>query len=404
MSEPTILVDNVSKRFTLRGLGTPTLKSLIVDFLVPGRGQGREFWALRDINFRVLPGETLGIVGGNGAGKSTLLSLLAGTKPPTTGSIRTHGTISSLLELGAGFHPDLTGRENVYLAGAVMGLSRRAMQRRFDAIVAFAGIEDFIDQPVKHYSSGMYVRLGFAVAVEVDPDILLIDEVLAVGDITFQRRCIDKMEEFRRRGKTMLIISHDLPTIQSISDRILLLEGGRLTGLGEPSEMIKKYKESMRQRQLKAMGREWGTGAVTLHRVEVTNAAGEKTDRFRFGESLHATIHYEARERIENPVFGFSISTDAGQLVAGNNTQIEHHSISAVEGKGTLRLVAGPLPLAPGTYLLSFSSHSWDHQVNYHRIDNVLTFTVVGEKTFEGFYLPSRWDQPPAVPGGVKGA
>lgn len=176
MSEAAIQVDGVGKRFRLQSAGTRSLKAFALQTLMPGRARANDFWALRDVSFSVAKGETLGLIGANGAGKSTLLALLAGTKLPTTGTIRTAGTISSLLELGAGFHPDLTGRENVFLAGAVMGLTRRQMADRFDAIVAFSGIADFIDQPVKHYSSGMYVRLGFSVAVEVDPDVLLIDE------------------------------------------------------------------------------------------------------------------------------------------------------------------------------------------------------------------------------------
>ncbi len=239
-SGPAIVVERMGKRFRLQRSGTRTIKSAMLD-LMRNRGAGKNaFWALQDMDFAVDRGETLGIVGANGAGKSTLLSLLAGTKVPTTGSIRTTGTISSLLELGAGFHPDLTGRENVFLAGAIMGLSRQ-MRERFDAIVDFAGMRDFIDQPVKHYSSGMYVRLGFSVAVEVDPDILLIDEVLAVGDENFQKKCLQKIDAFRRAGKTMLIISHDLSTIQTISDRILFLDQGRIEGIGDPREVIGRY-------------------------------------------------------------------------------------------------------------------------------------------------------------------
>ncbi|MDA0577046.1 MAG: ABC transporter ATP-binding protein [Verrucomicrobia bacterium] len=392
MSAPAIRVEGVSKRFVLSGRGSRTLKSAAMDLVrFRGRGAAREFWALRDIAFEVSAGETLGIIGANGAGKSTLLSLLAGTRPPTTGRITTRGTISSLLELGAGFHPELTGRENVYLAGAVMGIPRRAMRERFDAIVAFAGIDQFIDQPVKHYSSGMYVRLGFAVAVEVNPDILLIDEVLAVGDIAFQRKCIEKMDEFRRRGKTMLIISHDLETIQSISDRILLLAGGRLTGLGKPETVVEQYRTTVRAEQAAAMRRDWGSGEVTISGVTVRNAKGAATDTFQQGDTIHVEIAFDAHQRVEDPVFGFAVSNQAGVKLYGNNTQIEGHHVATIDGKGSVRLALGPNTLGPGHYMLSFSTHSADHKVNFHRIDNGFPIVIEGDRPFEGCYMPVRW-------------
>ena len=393
-SDDVISVDNVSKRFRLRSSGSRSLKSAALDVVAAGRLRrpGSEFWALRDIGFSVGAGETLGIIGANGAGKSTLLSLLAGTKVPTSGRIETRGTISSLLELGAGFHPDLTGRENVFLSGAIMGLSRKQMKGRFDAIVDFAGIEDFIDQPVKHYSSGMYVRLGFAVAVEVDPDILLIDEVLAVGDVGFRRKCMRKMDEFRRKGKTMLIISHDLPAIQLVSDRILFLESGKILGIGEPESVISSYESRSRDKASGGLARERGTGEVKITGVELKNAAGDATDRFKGGSSLTAVIDYDAASRIENPVFGFAIADAEGRLVHGSNTQIEKAAIPGIDGKGRLTLRLDNLALASGNYLFSFSVHSFDHSVNYHRLDNCCSFTVESVKRFEGCaYLPSTW-------------
>lgn len=392
---PAIRVEKVSKCFQLRG-GARTLKETMLDLVRPGRpvAAERTFWALRDVDFSVAPGETLGLIGANGAGKSTLLSLLAGTKRPSSGRVSTRGTISSLLELGAGFHPDLTGRENVYLYGAVMGIPRRVMHERFEAIVEFAGIAEFIDQPVKHYSSGMYVRLGFSVAVEVNPDILLIDEVLAVGDLVFQRKCLEKMEDFRRRGKTMLIISHDLGTIQSVSDRILLLEAGRVTGIGDPPDMISRYEDSSRQARVRAARRDWGTGEVRITGARIRNGAGVEGVPLRYGEVLDVEIHYEAARRIENPVFGFSLTTEAGAKVYGNNTQIEGRRIAAIEGAGALRFALRPLTLGPGLYLLSLAVHSFDHTQNFHRIDNGFPIEVEGDRTFEGCYMPVTWTLP----------
>lgn len=391
-NEPAIVVDKVGKAFRLHASGTRTVKSAMLD-LLHRRGTGKKsFWALRDLSFSVGKGETLGIVGANGAGKSTLLSLLAGTKVPTCGSLHTRGVISSLLELGAGFHPDLTGRENVFLAGAIMGLGRKQMRERFDAIVEFANLADFIDQPVKHYSSGMYVRLGFAVSVEVDPDILLIDEVLAVGDENFQKKCLEKIAEFRRSGKTMLIISHDLGTIQSISDRILFLDQGRMIGIGDPHETIGGYRSLSRSRQTQGHEREWGTGEARIEEVVFENAAGERTDTFSYGDSVRCRIRYQTAKRIESPVFGFSLSQADTRLVFGSNSQVEGFGIDAIEGEGELLLDLRELPVAAGNYLFSFSLHSSDHRENYHRLDYAYSITVLSESRFEGVCrIPCRW-------------
>lgn len=393
-----IVVEQMGKCFRLQRSGTRTVKSAVLD-LVRNRGAGKNaFWALRDIDFSVGRGETLGIVGANGAGKSTLLSLLAGTKVPTTGRIRTSGTVSSLLELGAGFHPDLTGRENVFLAGAIMGLSRRQMRERFEAIVDFAGLRDFIDQPVKHYSSGMYVRLGFAVAVEVDPDILLIDEVLAVGDDNFQKKCLGKIDAFRRAGKTMLIISHDLPTIQSISDRILFLEEGRMAGLGDPHEVVGRYRASARARQAGGHEREWGTGEARIADVVFEDEAGRKTDTFSSGGLLRCRIRFQSQIRIEDPVFGFALADANARLVFGSNTQIEGFRIPAIEGEGEVVLILRDLPMGTGNYLFSFSLHSADHRTNYHRLDHCFSISVLSSSRFEGVCrIPCQWQLPPAT-------
>ena len=395
MDTDKIVVKNMSKKFRLRNSGSNSLKAAVMDMVIPGKRSKREdFWALKDINFTVKSGETLGIIGSNGAGKSTLLSLLAGTKTPTDGTIETRGTISSLLELGAGFHPELTGRENVFLAGAIMGLTRKQMNERFDAIVDFAGIEKFIDQPVKHYSSGMYVRLGFAVAVEVDPDILLIDEVLSVGDIDFQRKCIKKMNSFREQGKTMLIISHDLHTIQSISDKILFLEKGEVIGMGDPDDVISNYESHSREDASSSLQREWGTGEITLTGVKFSNADGVSQDKFNAGEAVTIEISYKANCAITKPVFGFGIADAEGHLVHGSNTQIENFDTGTINGDGSVTLHISDLALASGNYLFSFSVHSDDHTVNYHRLDNHYSIGVNNSKRFEGsIYLPTKWGE-----------
>lgn len=389
--DAVIRVENVGKQFRLHKRGARTVKSTALD-LVRARPAADSFWALREIDFQVRRGEVLGIIGANGAGKSTLLSLLARTKEPTEGRIEMVGKISSLLELGAGFHPELTGRENVFLAGAIMGIPQARMRDRFDAIVEFAELREFIDQPVKHYSSGMYVRLGFAVAVEVDPDILLIDEVLAVGDASFQRRCLDRMAQFREERKTMLIISHDMDTIRKVSDRILYLEKGRVLGLGEPTGVLEAYASASRQDISAGLAREWGTGEVLITGVEILDEAGQAADTFRGSDALTARIRYAARERIERPVFGFGIANREGHTVHGNNTQNAGAIIEAVEGEGTVTLHVERLDLGAGTYLLSFSVHSEDHRMNYHRLDHHFPISVKTDKGFEGCHLPSRWE------------
>lgn len=395
MDEIAIQVEKVTKKFLLQPSGGRTLKSAFLDLVRGGRRPKQEFLAIKEVNFSVNKGETVGIIGANGAGKSTLLSLLTGTMKPTSGSIRMNGSVSALLELGAGFHPDLTGRENVFLTGAIMGIPRSQMKERLNSIIEFAEIEEFIDQPVKYYSSGMYVRLGFAVSVEVDPDILLIDEVLAVGDMNFQRKCIHKMNQFKDRGKTMLIISHDLKTIQSMSDRMLLLEEGRIMDYGDPSHVVQSYESLARMKNLKALERDWGTGEVKITSVELLDGAGRNTREFKWAQPFKARVHYEAHKRIENAVFGFAFADDKGQIVFGSNTQIESHKVTPIEGRGFIDLMIDRMHLNVGTYLLSFSVHSHDHKINYHRIDNTLQIEIHSDTSFGGIcYMPCSWAGP----------
>ncbi|MBN1671288.1 MAG: ABC transporter ATP-binding protein [Kiritimatiellae bacterium] len=399
--EEAIVVAHIGKRFRLRERAQRTLKGTVLDLIGSSAGRrSREFWALRHVNFGVTRGETLGVIGANGAGKSTLLALIAGTMTPTEGRVEVRGMVSSLLELGAGFHPDLTGRENVFLYGSIMGLSRRQMRERFEAIVDFAELADFIDQPVKHYSSGMYVRLGFAVAVEVDPDILLVDEVLAVGDENFRRKCMARMSEFRERGKTMLVISHDLDTIQKVSDRILLLDQGRIVDLGMPESVVKKYQTSVTQRMAHGVRREWGNGEALIEDVRIRNESGVVAETFRSGDSVRIEIVYNALRRIENPVFGYAVSDESGRIVSGSNTQIEGFTVPAIEGTGTLHLHIDGLSLAKGAYFLSFSLHSADHKTHYHRLDNYFPVWFDCERDIVGCCrFACRWEMGGATPG-----
>lgn len=387
----TIDVRDVTKRFKLTGGAGSTLKRLVIDRLK--RGRAREFTALDHISLSVKRGETLGLIGSNGAGKSTLLSIIAGTMHPTSGSVTTKGVVSSLLELGAGFHPDLTGRENVYLYGSIMNIPRAIMRKRFDSIVDFSGIGEFIDQPVRFYSSGMYVRLGFSVAVQVDPDILLIDEVLAVGDADFQKRCLDKMNEFRKLGKTLLIISHDLGTIRSISDRIAYLDHGHIIGIGSPDEQITTYQTATMRDGCNVTAREWGTKEAIITDLKLISASGEEIVKPEQSDPrIRVRISYQANKRIENPVFGFSLADKDGRLVFGSNTQIAGFDIPFIEGKGNLVLELDAKNLHSGGYVMSFSLHSSDHRINYHRLEDALVVIYDLGGHFDGpIRLPSTW-------------
>lgn len=378
-----ISLEHVTKRFPLAAIGGSSLKHLVIDtFRRRGRAV-KAFQALTDVNLEVKEGESLGIIGRNGAGKSTLLSIIAGTISPTEGRVESHGKISSLLELGAGFHPDLTGRENVFLYGSIMGIPRAEMLRRFDEIVAFAGIGDFIDQPVRFYSSGMYVRLGFSVAVQIDPDILLVDEVLAVGDIEFQRRCLRRMNEFRRSGKTLILISHDLGAIQSISDRIAILDRGTIIDVGSPGSMVEAYGKRLMAEAADAAS-EWGTRAALLTGAAMLDPAGAPTRILPPDGILRLQADFSSTIRIEDPVFGFSIARVGHEIVFGSNTQLEGLAISEIDQRGgTVHFEIDASTLQTGNYSVSLSFHSGDHKTNYHRLENVLSFTV--EKAHRDF-------------------
>lgn len=371
----SIEVKGVGKKFYLKHGGRHTIKAAAVGLL--RRLKTREdFWALKDISFDVEAGTTVGIIGANGAGKSTLLGILARTMRPTEGTVTVRGRVSSLLELGAGFHPDLTGAENIYLNGSILGLSRREIRAKFDEIVRFAELEQFIDTPVKHYSSGMYVRLGFAVAIEVNPDILLIDEVMAVGDEAFKRKCLGRIAQFKREGKTLLIVSHDLDTITEVSDTVLLLDTGKIVNVGEPGQVVDQYKSLGFFKAGEIVIREWGTKEAVITAVRFLGAGGEPVERISSGEPLLVEIDYRAHRQIADPVFGFALTTSDGTLCCGSNTIIDDCPIPLIEGAGTMRVRFESLPLIQGKYYFSFSLHTRDHKTSYHRMDNWFSIWV----------------------------
>ncbi len=394
-----IAVCGLGKRYRLEHQGQTTLKTAALRLFSRGVKTSEEFWALREVSFEVRQGETLGIIGRNGAGKSTLLGLIAGTITPTEGAVRTHGRISSLLELGAGFHPDLTGRENIFLNGSILGLRRRDIAQRFDAIVAFSDLERFIDHPVKHYSSGMFVRLAFSVAMEVDPDILILDEVLAVGDERFREKCRVRLQEFRRRGKTFLIVSHDMDTIQAHCDRALVLERGQTIVEDVPARAVSEYHainslgEGAGQGEGPEM-REWGTREAVILDVALRDVRGGPLTTLDAREGFTATVRWRATRRIADPVFGFGLSDGEGRLLYGTNTAIDGFAIAAIDGEGAIEFEVESIPFQRGRYFLTFAIHSRDHKT-YHRLDNCRALTVTPDGEHAGTVrLAARWKTP----------
>jgi ABC-2 type transport system ATP-binding protein len=370
---PAITVNEVSKRFRLYYERNQSLKATVMR---RRRARYDEFWALQDVSFDIPSGSTFGLIGENGSGKSTLLKCIARILRPDHGDITVKGRVSALLELGAGFHPELSGRENVYLNGAILGMTKRQVRDRFDDIVGFAGLEQFIDSPVKNYSSGMYLRLGFAVAINVDPDVLLIDEIFAVGDAEFQKRCNEKLSELQESGTTIVIVSHALESLRNLCDGAALLEHGKLIGVGKTSEIVDMYLDRViPDRRLDGEhGSRGGSGEARVERLEVLDARGEPASIIRTGDHLIFRLHYETDEPIEQPVFGFGLTRLDGVHVTGTNTR-EHDKIpEKIDGRGYADLVVDRFLALPGTYDISVSlsnhtlTHSYDDRYRTFRI------------------------------------
>ena len=383
---------NLSKSYRLQGSVAPTMFGSLARMF--RHEPPKLLWAMDNVSFDVRRGETIGVIGPNGAGKSSLLSLIAKTTAPTSGSISAHGRVSSLLELGAGFHSELTGRENIFLNGAILGIPKATLARRFDDIVDFAGIREFLDMPVKFYSSGMYVRLGFAIAVEMDPDILLIDEVLAVGDTAFQIKCLARIRDFQRRGKTLVFVSHALQTVEEFCGRVFLIHKGKLVCEGKPAEVIFKYLKEYMGEGGGIHAVEYGSRDVEITGVRFINASGEEAGTFAMNEPFAVEVSYHAHKRVDRPVFGFAVKTGNGFFVYGSNTQIAGFHMDRIEGQGKIRLKINPLTLMQGNFFLSLSVHSWDHSVQYHRLEDWYPFVVKNSTQEQGiFRLNSEWEK-----------
>jgi ABC-type polysaccharide/polyol phosphate transport system ATPase subunit len=393
-----------------------TLKSaLLTGSLLSDLRPDETFTALDDVSFEVPKGSTFGVIGENGSGKSTLLKLVAGITRPTRGGLVVDGRVSALIELGAGFHPEITGRENVAINGIMLGLSRREIEERFDEIVSFAELKDFIDAPVKTYSSGMYIRLGFAVAIHVDPDVLLIDEVLAVGDEAFTRKCLDKIAEFKRRGKTILFVTHSLGLVEKMCDAAMWLRHGRAEGRGDPRRVVDAYltyvasgeegrlrardsrtaEASLEATPAGAAGTygagRWGSREVEIDAVRLLDERGRERHVFVPGETVTLALAVRARRPVEDFVFGFGLFGADGAQVYGTNTEIEEFQPRRLEGEGEVRVTLEGLSLVEGTYLLDVAAHRRDGTpYDYHR--GLYTFRVQSRTKDVGLHRPAhRW-------------
>ncbi len=401
MSKTVIKFENVSKKYHLgyvnfngfRNFLPKIINRIISTQNNPFQNQNDgDFYALKDVGFELKQGEALGIVGPNGAGKSTILKLLAHTTEPTSGKIITDGKISALIELGAGFHHELTGRENIYLYGSIMGLRRKEIKEKFDSIVAFAELEKFIDTPIKHYSSGMYARLGFAVAIHVEPDILLIDEVLAVGDMNFRKKCYERLHEILSKGHvTIVFVSHDIYRVQSLCKTALFLDKGIIQKTGQSQDVISYYHDEMNKAMLlkesKAHEKRWGTGEVRITHVYLSTPGGEKTDTFGAGCSIIITANYYAVKKINNPDFRFVIQTTDGiwiMCVSSANSGVD---IDCIEGDGTVVCCFESPPLSQNTYILGVYVGSVDGQIDYDALPNASRFVITLSQSKEKCFL-----------------
>jgi ABC-type polysaccharide/polyol phosphate transport system ATPase subunit len=308
-----------------------------------------DFWALRDLTIDIERGETLGVIGHNGAGKSTLLKLLSRITAPTEGEIRIRGRLSALIELGSGFHPELTGRENLFLSGAILGMKRREVFAKLQSIVDFAGVNEFIDVPVKWYSSGMYVRLGFAMAAHLDPDILLVDEVLSVGDASFQGRCFARIAELRRSGTTIVLISHDLGSVERLSDRALLLDHGRVAAIGRPADVIATYQRSVDEQANRAESKERHP-SIAIRAIHLLDLEGREASTARTGDPLLVRIEFDAEARVERPVFDLYFHTFQDGVLEAHCSTGGDEAVGPVHGRGTVEFHLPALGLQPGAY------------------------------------------------------
>ncbi|MBN2055528.1 ABC transporter ATP-binding protein [bacterium] len=409
-----------------------TLKSQLIRDLWGRKVEDNLFWALRGVDLEVPSGRSVGIIGTNGSGKSTLLKIMAGILKPTAGTVSVRGRVSALIELGAGFHPEISGRENIFINGIMLGLTKREIQARYNDIVRFSELEEFIDNPVKSYSSGMYMRLGFAVAVHVDPDVLLIDEVLAVGDQAFGYKCIDRILDFKRRNKTILLVTHNLGAVEKLCDEAVWIQDGIVKDRGAPRRVIDQYLIFVNEREEQRLASyhddvsatmdeppepggcvtlegggeicqeeapektgeqrpdartRWGSREVEIHQVKLLDADGKENYVYRTGDSMTVKFWYRVRKPIEEPVFGIGIYMQTGLCVYGSNTQLEKLRLADIVEDGVVTIHIDRLDLVEGTYSLDVAVHAEDgYPYDYHC--HLYTFAIRSATGDVGIYRP----------------
>jgi len=396
MTTNAVSVDGIWKNFRMYHEKNQYLKAAL---LRGRRARFDEFWALDDVTFDIPFGSTFGIIGSNGSGKSTLLKCMAGILSPDKGTITVNGRVAPLLELGAGFHYELSGRENVFLNGAILGMTNKETTQKFDDIVDFAGIGKFIDTPVKNYSSGMIVRLGFAVATNVDPEILIIDEVLAVGDQAFQRRCHERIETLRQEGRTIILVSHGLSDVQRLCDSVAWLEKGKVRLLGDAYEVCNEYEgvSNNAQPSLEGdIGKRWGSGEIEIMSVEITDSSGKTPDTFKTGSPLFLRLNYDAHKLIDNVVAQVRISHLHGIDIWATSSKHESPPMPPLHGIGHIDLRIDELPLLEGTYDLSIALTDYTEVREYDHWEKRTRFDVHQDDLYDAglITMKSRWTIP----------
>jgi ABC-type polysaccharide/polyol phosphate transport system ATPase subunit len=389
----SIRLEGVTRRFRVYPQEARTLKDVVV---ARGRTRGTDVWALRDVSLAIEPGESVGLVGRNGSGKTTLLKLVSGIIKPTSGSVAVAGRVGSLLELGAGFHPDFSGRENVYLNGSILGLKRELIRQHMDEIVAFAGLEEFIDLPVRTYSSGMTMRLGFAVAAHLDADVLLLDEVFAVGDEAFQRKCFGKIYEFKQRGGTIVFVSHDAAAVERLCERAVLLRGGRMEFDGPTHEAIVRYHRQLAaEREPDETGaglREWGSGEARIEAVEVLGPEGEPRLQFASGEPMTLRLRLVAEGRVPPPRLTVELRGESGLLLGALVRDTAELGWPEGGGEVAARLDVDRLPFAEGRFHVRLGLGDETGARLYHQLDRAAWFAVHPGDGERGLVrLEGRW-------------
>lgn len=407
----SIVVEKISKKYQIYDKPSDRLKQII---LGKKKQYYREYNALNEVSFSIKNGETLGIIGVNGSGKSTLLQMLAGTLNPTTGNIKINGRVAALLELGSGFNPEFTGRENVFLNGSILGVSKEEMNEKYEKIIRFADIGEFIDQPVKTYSSGMYVRLAFAVAINVDADILIVDEALSVGDVFFQAKCYKKIDEFKKSGKTILLVTHDLGSVIKYCDKVMVLHHGKLIGIGDTKEMVDIYKKievnqynpkvSMAkiEESTTVSGNLWsgyyqknkefieyGSEYAKIIDIGIFDEFGKITTKVDKGEEFTIKMKVKFNQNIKDPIFAFTFKDLKGTEITGTNTMIEGAYLNEVAASEVVEVhFTQKMSLQGGNYLISFGCTGFENDkfVVYNRLYDIFSVQVIAQKSTVGYF------------------